>query len=73
MLKRHYAALPKPEICEFLEAQDDPLRIRLPANRVLQDMIGYLPVESEFTRFFAYVVARIVQRHQKLSYPGNVD
>ena len=32
-----------------------------------------MPVESAITRFFAYVVARIVRRHQKRSYPGNVD
>jgi hypothetical protein len=32
-----------------------------------------MPVESAFTRSFAYVIARIVRRHQKRSYPGNVE
>jgi hypothetical protein len=35
--------------------------------------VAGMPVESAFTRFIAYVVARIVRRPQKLSYPGNVD
>jgi hypothetical protein len=32
-----------------------------------------MPVESAFTRFFAYVVARIVRGHQTRSYPGNIE
>ena len=31
-----------------------------------------MPVGSAFT-FFMYVVARIVPKHQKRSYPGNAD
>jgi hypothetical protein len=36
------AAFANPEICEFLEAGGMGYAIRLPANRVLQDKIGYL-------------------------------
>jgi hypothetical protein len=36
-------------------------------------LVVEISVEAAFTRFFAYVVARIVRRHQKRSYPGNVD
>jgi hypothetical protein len=36
------AAFANPEIYEFLEAQGAGYTIRLPANRVLQDRIGYL-------------------------------
>jgi hypothetical protein len=46
ILKRLYfrgaAAFAKPEIYEFLEAERMGYAIRLPANRVLQDRIGYL-------------------------------
>jgi hypothetical protein len=45
-LKRLYfrgdAAFANPEIYEFLEAEGMDYAIRLPANRVLQDRIGYL-------------------------------
>src|SRR5271155_4303097 len=36
------AAFANPEIYEFLEAEGTGYAIRLPANRVLQDKIGYL-------------------------------
>src|SRR4051795_9783334 len=36
------AAFANPEIYEFLEAEGDSYTIRLPANQVLQDKIGYL-------------------------------
>src|SRR6266852_1499741 len=36
------AAFPNPEIYEFLDAEGMGYAIRLPANRVLQDKIGYL-------------------------------
>jgi hypothetical protein len=46
MVKRRYfrgdAAFANPEIYEFLEAEGMGYAIRLPANRVLQDKIGYL-------------------------------
>src|SRR6266705_5308079 len=46
MVKRLYfrgdAAFANPEIYEFLEAEGMGYAIRLPANRVLQDKIGYL-------------------------------
>jgi Transposase DDE domain group 1 len=45
-VKRRYfrgdAAFANPEIYEFLEAEGMGYEIRLPANRVLQDKIGYL-------------------------------
>ena len=45
-MKRRYfrgdAAFANPEIYEFLEAEGMGYAIRLPANRVLQDKIGYL-------------------------------
>jgi hypothetical protein len=45
-VKRRYlrgdAAFANPKIYEFLEAEDMGYAIRLPANRVLQDKIGYL-------------------------------
>jgi hypothetical protein len=45
-VKRRYfrgdAAFANPEIYEFLEAEGTGYAIRLPANRVLQDKIGYL-------------------------------
>ncbi len=53
------AAFANPEIYEFLEAEGIGYTIRLPANRVLQDRIGYLlkrPVgrpPHEVRRFFA--------------------
>jgi hypothetical protein len=63
ILKRLYfrgdAAFAKPEIYEFLEAERMGYAIRLPANRVLQDRIGYLlkrPVgrpPHEVRRYFA--------------------
>ena len=37
------AAFANSEIYEFLEAEGMGYAIRLPANRVLQDKIGYLP------------------------------
>jgi Transposase DDE domain group 1 len=44
--KRRYfrgdAAFANPEIYKFLEAEHMACAIRLPANRVLQDKIGYL-------------------------------
>jgi Transposase DDE domain group 1 len=62
-LKRLYfrgdAAFANPEIYEFLEAEGYGYAIRLPANRVLQDRIGYLlkrPVgrpPHEVRRYFA--------------------
>jgi hypothetical protein len=62
-LKRLYfrgdAAFANPEIYEFLEAEGMGYAIRLPANRVLQDRIGYLlkrPVGRppyEVRRYFA--------------------
>jgi hypothetical protein len=46
IVKRLYfrgdAAFANPEIYEFLEAECMGYAIRLPANRVLQDKIGYL-------------------------------
>ena len=53
------AAFANPEIYEFLEAEGIGYTIRLPANRVLQDRIGYLlkrPVgrpPQEMRRYFA--------------------
>jgi hypothetical protein len=52
------AAFAHPEIYEFLEAEDIGYTIRLPANRVLQDRIGYLlkPVgrqPHEVRRYYA--------------------
>jgi hypothetical protein len=53
------AAFANPEVYEFLEAEGAGYTIRLPANRVLQDKIGYLlkrPVgrpPHEVRRFFA--------------------
>ena len=53
------AAFANPEVYEFLEAEDMGYTIRLPANRVLQDKIGYLlkrPVgrpPHEMRRYFA--------------------
>jgi hypothetical protein len=53
------AAFANPEIYEFLEAEGVGYTIRLPANRVLQDRIGYLlkrPVGQpphEVRRYFA--------------------
>jgi hypothetical protein len=53
------AAFANPEIYEFLEAEGICYTIRLPANRVLQDRIGYLlkrPVgrpSHEVRRYFA--------------------
>jgi hypothetical protein len=53
------AAFANPEMYEFLEAEGAGYTIRLPANRVLQDKIGYLlkrPVERpphEVRRFYA--------------------
>jgi hypothetical protein len=45
-VKRRYfrgdAAFANPDIYEFLEAEGYAYAIRLPANRVLQDRIGYL-------------------------------
>ncbi len=45
-MKRLYfrgdAAFANPEVYEFLEAEGMGYTIRLPANRVLQDKIGYL-------------------------------
>jgi len=65
VVKRLYfrgdTAFANPEMYEFLEAEDISYTIRLPANRVLQDKIGYLlkrPVERpphEVRRFFASV------------------
>src|SRR5271165_5263676 len=62
-VKRRYfrgdAAFANPEIYEFLEAEGMGYAIRLPANRVLQDKIGYLlkrPVgrpPHEVRRYFA--------------------
>jgi hypothetical protein len=46
VVKRLYfrdgVAFANPEMYEFLEAEDMGYTIRLPANRVLQDKIGYL-------------------------------
>ena len=39
---RAAAAFAMPEVYEFLEAERIEYAIRLPANRVLQDRIGYL-------------------------------
>ena len=53
------AAFASPEVYEFLEAERIKYAIRLPANRVLQDRIGYLlkrPVgrpPNEVRRFYA--------------------
>jgi hypothetical protein len=53
------AAFANPEVYEFLEAEGMGYAIRLPANRVLQDKIGYLlkrPVgrpPHEVRRYFA--------------------
>ena len=44
-LRRYFradAAFANPEVYEFLEVEDYKYTIRLPANRVLQDRIGYL-------------------------------
>ena len=43
------AAFANPEDYEFLEAESASYAIRLPANRVLQDKIGYLLRPSVFT------------------------
>jgi hypothetical protein len=63
IVKRRYfrgdAAFANPEIYEFLEAEGMGYTIRLPANRVLQDKIGYLlkrPVgrpPQEVRRYYA--------------------
>jgi hypothetical protein len=51
--------LPIPEIYEFIEAEDIGYTIRLPANSILQDRIGYLlkrPIgrpPHELRRYFA--------------------
>jgi hypothetical protein len=43
-----------PEVYEFLEAERIKYAIRLPANRVLQDRIGYLLKRpNEVRRFYA--------------------
>ena len=53
-VKRRYfrgdAAFANPEIYEFLEAEGYGYVIRLPANRVLQDKIGYLLKRPGATR-----------------------
>jgi Transposase DDE domain group 1 len=44
-LRRYFradAAFANPEVYEFLEAEDYKYTIRLPANRILQERIGYL-------------------------------
>jgi Transposase DDE domain group 1/Transposase IS66 family len=44
-LRRYFradAAFANPEVYEFLETEDYKYAIRLPANRILQDRIGYL-------------------------------
>jgi hypothetical protein len=56
---RDDAAFANPEMYEFLEAEGMGYAIRLPANRILQDKIGYLlnrPVgrpSHEVRRYFA--------------------
>jgi len=43
--RRHFragAAFANPEVYEFLEAEGSKYAIRLPANNVLQESIGYL-------------------------------
>ena len=62
-VKRHYfrgdTAFANPEMYEFLEAEGIGYTIRLPANRILQDRIGYLlrrPVgrpSHEVRRYYA--------------------
>ena len=44
-LRRYFradAAFANPEVYEFLEAEDYKYAIRLPANHIMQDKIGYL-------------------------------
>jgi hypothetical protein len=63
MVKRRYfrgdAAFANPEIYGFLEAEGMGYAIRLPANRVLQDKIGYLVMRpvgrppQEVRRYYA--------------------
>jgi hypothetical protein len=63
--------------CALMKANQ---RLPTPRGRLLIALLtapatgsGGISVESAFTRFFAYVVARIVRRHQQRSYPRNVD
>ena len=60
------AAFANPEMYEFLEGDDIGYTIRLPANRVLQDRIGYLlkcPVGRPRTRCAATTPASAI-RHR---------
>jgi hypothetical protein len=62
------AAFANPEIYEFLEAEGLGYTIRLPANRVVQDKIGYLlkrPVgrpPHEVRRYFASFSYQVVSK-----------
>ena len=59
------AAFANPEMYEFLEGDDIGYTIRLPANRVLQDRIGYLlkcPVGRPRTRCAATTPASAIRR-----------
>ena len=72
MVKRRYfrgdAAFANPEICGFLEAEGMGYAIRLPANRVLQDKIGYLLKRPagrpphEVRRYYASFSASAIRR-----------
>src|SRR5262249_26264238 len=69
IVKRLYfrgdAAFASPEIHEFLEAEGFGYTIRLPANRVLQDRIGYLlkhPSGDHHTRCAATSSASAIRR-----------
>jgi hypothetical protein len=42
------AGFANPEVYEYLEAEGIKYAIRLPANRVLQERIGYLMIEASF-------------------------
>jgi DDE family transposase len=75
-LFRGDAAFANPDIYEFLEAEGIGYTIRLPANRVLQDRIGYLlerPVgrpPHELRRYFARVLHRATARKTVSAVPN---
>jgi len=53
-------------------SNEHPYREWMLNNRQLHSLAreAGMPVGSAFIRFFIYVVARIVPKHQKRSYPG---
>src|SRR4051794_19614353 len=59
------AAFANPEVYELLEAEGASYTIRLPANQVLQDKIGYLlkrPSDDRLTRYGATTPASAIRR-----------